>query len=167
MIESRARLFATAAHGAIDQRRKYTNDPYIYHLANVVELVRSVPHSQEMLAAAWLHDVVEDTKITLDTIEVEFGVEVVWLVRWLTDTSKPEDGNRAARKAIDLARLAQAPEAAQTIKVADLIDNSKSIMAHDPGFAAVYTKEKKALLDVLTQANPSLVNQARAQVDQL
>lgn len=164
MLESRARLFATAAHGALDQKRKYTDEPYIHHPAAVVELVRSVPHSEEMLAAAWLHDVVEDTAIDFDTIEVEFGTEVVWLVRWMTDVSQPQDGNRAHRKALDLAHLALAPAPAQTIKVADLIDNTKSIVLHDPSFARVYLAEKHALLDVLTDANPALLKQARDMV---
>ena len=54
-LEEAAQAFATARHAAIDQRRKYTGDPYITHPAAVVELVRSVPHTSEMIAAAWLH----------------------------------------------------------------------------------------------------------------
>ncbi|VDZ55823.1 bifunctional (p)ppGpp synthetase II/ guanosine-3',5'-bis pyrophosphate 3'-pyrophosphohydrolase [Serratia odorifera] len=60
-LVERARRYATKAHAAIDQRRKYTNAPYIVHPQAVVEIVRSVPHTDEMLAAAWLHDTVEDT----------------------------------------------------------------------------------------------------------
>lgn len=52
-MEQRAREFAEAAHARIDQRRKYTGEPYIAHPAAVVELVRSVPHTDEMIAAAW------------------------------------------------------------------------------------------------------------------
>ncbi|WP_274872826.1 HD domain-containing protein, partial [Serratia marcescens] len=58
-LAERARRYATKAHAAIDQRRKYTDDPYIVHPQAVMELVRSVPHTEEMLAAAWLHDTVE------------------------------------------------------------------------------------------------------------
>lgn len=63
-LVERARRYATKAHAAIDQRRKYTNDPYIVHPQAVMEIVSSVPHSEEMLAAAWLHDTVEDTPTT-------------------------------------------------------------------------------------------------------
>ena len=70
--------------------------------------------------------------------------------------SKPEDGNRATRKAIDREHTAQAPAEAQTIKLADLISNSKSIMAHDPDFAVTYLAEKRLLLEVLTKGDPGL-----------
>jgi hypothetical protein len=68
-------------------------------------------------------------------------------VRWLTDVSRPEDGNREIRKRIDREHTAQAPAIVKTIKLADLIDNSRSIIAHDPDFAHVYLREKRLLLD--------------------
>lgn len=99
---TRARRYATKAHAAIDQRRKYTDDPYIVHPQAVMELVRSVPHTEEMLAAAWLHDTVEDTPTTLGDIDSHFGPKVAELVRMLTNVSHAEDGNRFERKtAID------------------------------------------------------------------
>jgi (p)ppGpp synthase/HD superfamily hydrolase len=109
-----------------------------------------------MVAAAWLHDVVEDTGVTIETIRAEFGTEVAELVGWLTDVSKPEDGNRATRKAVDRAHTAEAPAEAQTIKLADLISNSKSIMEHDPAFAKTYLEEKRLLLAVMTKGDPGL-----------
>ncbi len=63
-----------------------------------MELVRSVPHTEEMLAAAWLHDTVEDTPTTLGDIESHFGPKVAELVRMLTNVSRAEDGNRFERK---------------------------------------------------------------------
>ena len=69
------------------------------------------------------------------------------LVMWLTDVSKPSDGSRKARKLIDRAHTAAAPPEAKTIKLADLIDNIKSILARDPDFARVYLREKRLLLD--------------------
>lgn len=101
-LAERARRYATKAHAAIDQRRKYTDDPYIVHPQAVMELVRSVPHTEEMLAAAWLHDTVEDTPTTLGDIDSHFGPKVAELVRMLTNVSHAEDGNRFERKtAID------------------------------------------------------------------
>ena len=157
----RARVFATAAHAAVKQVRKYTFEPYIVHPTEVASIVASVPHTNEMLAAAYLHDTVEDTGVSIVDIQVEFGNEVASLVGWLTDVSKPEQGNRAVRKAIDREHTAMAPAAAQTVKLADLIANSRSILAHDPAFAKVYLEEKRMLLEVLTRGDATLMAQAR------
>jgi hypothetical protein len=161
-VEQHAREFATRHHESINHRRKYTDEPYITHPAAVVELVRGVTHTETMLAAAWLHDVVEDTNATLAEVEQVFGVRVASQVEMLTDISKPEDGNRAARKAIDRAHTAKASPEAKTIKLADLIDNSRTILAHDPKFAKVYLEEKRQLLDVLQEGDYRLMKMAKA-----
>ena len=153
--------FARIAHGA--QARKYTGEPYITHPIAVANLVETVPHTQEMLAAALLHDVVEDTSVQLFEIEAKFGGEIAKLVEWLTDVNQ-HVGNRKARKALDRERLAKAPAEVQTIKLADLIHNTKSIEQHDPGFWKVYKQEKIALLDVLTKGDRSLMHIAQQQI---
>ena len=161
MVE-RARVFATAAHAAVKQVRKYTFEPYIVHPAEVAGIVDALEGATfEMVAAAWLHDTVEDTGVTIEVIRAEFGNEVAELVSWLTDVSRPEDGNRAVRKAIDREHTARAPAEAQTVKLADLIANSRSILAHDPAFARVYLEEKRMLLEVLTRGDATLMAQAR------
>ena len=150
----KAQVYAMAAHAAVGQLRKYTNEPYIVHPAEVASIIASVPGSTpEMVAAAWLHDVVEDTGCTLTDIHLSFGPEVAALVGWLTDVSKLEDGPRWYRKKLDREHTAQAPAEAQTIKLADLISNSRSIMAHDPKFAKTYLEEKRMLLDVMTRGD--------------
>ncbi len=163
MVE-RARVFATAAHAAVGQVRKYTFEPYIVHPAEVAAIVATVPHTEAMLAAAWLHDTVEDTGVTIETIRTEFGAEVAELVGWLTDVSRPEHGNRAHRKALDRAHTAAAPAAAQTVKLADLIANTRSIMAHDETFAKTYLEEKRLLLAVMNKGDPTLMAKARRHV---
>ena len=163
-VVERARVFATAAHAAVGQLRKYTFEPYIVHPAEVVSIVQSVPHTEAMLAAAWLHDVVEDTGVTLETVRAEFGDEVAELVGWLTDVSRPDHGNRAARKAVDRAHSAMAPAAAQTVKLADLISNTRSIVAHDEKFAKTYLEEKRLLLEVMTKGDATLMAMARKNV---
>ncbi|MDR3488794.1 MAG: HD domain-containing protein [Bradyrhizobium sp.] len=173
-LESFARNYATAAHESIDQRRKFTGEPYIVHPAAVVELVRSMPHDDAMLAAAWLHDVVEDTnlcqqhKLTraekIMIIGGLFGDDVGTLVGWLTDVATPADGDRATRKALNRAHSAAAPARAQTIKVADVIDNSRTIAALDPEFARVYLPEKAALVEVLDKADSALIAMAKEHV---
>jgi hypothetical protein len=156
-----AMRFAKETHQRIDQRRKYSNQPYSVHLEQVSKMVASVTGDQEMIAAAWLHDVVEDTPATLDDIDQEFGTSVAELVRELTDISRPNDGNRETRKAIDRKHIAKASSRAQTIKLADLIDNCKDITKHDSRFAKVYLNEMKALLSVLGKADERLMRQAR------
>jgi (p)ppGpp synthase/HD superfamily hydrolase len=160
-IVEKARVFATAAHAAAAQLRKYTNQPYIVHPAEVAHIVAMTEGTTvEMIAAAWLHDVVEDTGVTLEIIKAEFGSEVAELVGWLTDVSRPEQGNRATRKAIDRAHTAMAPAEAQTIKLADLISNCRSIVEHDATFAKTYLEEKRLLLEVLTKGDATLWNRA-------
>lgn len=109
-----------------------------------------------MIAAAWLHDVVEDTPTSIDTIRDQFGEQVAALVADLTDVSRPEDGNRKARKAIDREHTAKASPNAKTIKLANLIDNTRNIVARDPDFAKVYLCEKRQLLEVLRDGDSVL-----------
>lgn len=163
-LVERARMFATAAHAAVGQLRKYTFEPYIVHPAEVAQTVAEVGGTPEMIAAAWLHDTVEDTGVTIELVRAEFGSEVSDLVGWLTDVSRPDHGNRAARKAVDRAHTAAAPAAAQTIKLADLIANTRSIVAHDPNFAKTYLEEKRLLLEVLTKGDAGLRARAMAQI---
>jgi len=138
--------FAVLAHKG--QVRKYTGEPYVMHCLEVAQIVEPFAND-DMICAALLHDTIEDCGVTRNEIADKFGDRVAELVWWITDQSKPEDGNRVARKAIDRAHIAKAPFDAQAIKLADLISNTSSIVAHDPDFAKVYLAEKKLLLDVM------------------
>jgi (p)ppGpp synthase/HD superfamily hydrolase len=161
----RARVFATAAHSAVGQLRKYTHEPYWTHTREVADLVAALPGATEaMVAAAHLHDVVEDTGVTVETVRAEFGSEVADLVSWLTDVSRPGMGNREFRKSIDRAHTAEAPAEAQSIKCMDLVSNTRSIAQHDVKFARTYLVEKRALLTVMTRAWPEALEQAWAAV---
>ena len=156
-VVRKAQVYAMAAHAAVGQKRKYTGEPYIVHPAEVASIVARVPGAtSDMVAAAWLHDVIEDTGCTFTDVHMAFGIDIATMVNWLTDVSRPEDGNRARRKAIDREHTAQAPAEVQTIKLADLISNSRSIMQHDPEFARVYLEEKRLLLEVLTRGDAGL-----------
>lgn len=157
-----AGTFAAGAHLAVGQVRKYTGEPYHLHCREVAQLVAAVPGvSVEAICAAYLHDTIEDTAVTAEAIEDIFGIGVAALVMEVTDVSRPEDGNRATRKAMDREHLADASPEGQTIKLADLISNTRSIVARDPEFARVYLAEKRALLGVLTKGDPGLYAQAR------
>jgi hypothetical protein len=157
-----AQVFATQAHARISQTRKYTNQPYDVHLKAVADLVSEVTDDPEMIAAAWLHDVVEDTPATLGDVERAFGPSVAALVEQLTDASLPSSGNRGQRMAINRKHTATASAKAKTIKLADLIDNSRDICKHDPHFASTFLEEMAALLEVLGDGDGRLLQKARA-----
>ena len=161
----KARRYATEAHSRINHRRKYSLEPYDVHLKDVADIVASVTDDQEMIAAAWLHDVVEDTPASFIDVEREFGHDLAELVGELTDVSRPSDGNRATRKAIDRARLAGVSRRAKTIKLADLIDNCRDVCGHDPEFARVYLTEMASLLEVLGDGDQTLYSRARTMLD--
>lgn len=158
-LVERARRYAEHAHGAINHVRKYSGRPYTEHLERVAARVAAVTKDRNAIAAAWLHDVVEDTPTTPEQIEREFGAAVAELVAALTDAPR-EVGNRARRKAVDRERIANAPAAAHTVKLADLIDNAEDIARHDPHFARVYLREMGALLDVLVRGDATLRTEA-------
>lgn len=155
-LEERARRYATKAHAAAGQRRKYTDEPYIVHPEAVVELVRSVSDDEEMLAAAWLHDTVEDTPGTLGDIEARFGQRVASLVAMLTNSGDLPGQNRTARKIAHFRHTASASADAQTIKLADIIDNTRSITHFDPHFARIYLVEKRVQIALLTAGSRAL-----------
>jgi hypothetical protein len=161
---SRAREFATGAHQHIDHRRKYTHQPYESHLKAVARLVAGVTTDVRLVAAAWLHDTVEDTLATHADIETAFGEEIAQLVHDLTDISRPSDGNRAKRKALDREHLAHASPDAQTVKLADLIDNTPDICRHDEGFGRIFLLEAHQLLQVLTQGDARLYTKAQQEI---
>jgi len=159
----KAKLFSKIAHEAIGQKRKYTGEPYYHHPLRVMNTVASVlPEDIDAQVVALLHDVVEDTKVTLETISDEFGSKVARGVYALSDTPTIEGGpNRAKRKEMDRARLAKADGWIQTIKVADLIDNTANILEHDPKFGKVYLEEKRLLIKVLENADSNLLDEAK------
>jgi GTP diphosphokinase / guanosine-3',5'-bis(diphosphate) 3'-diphosphatase len=155
-IAYEAMMFAHEVHK--DQRRKYTGNPYVDHLAEVAGIVATVSHQANaspptMIAVAWLHDCVEDCGVELQEIEDRFGTTVAIGVSGLSDV---EQGNRAERKAASRERLSMCSGWIQTIKCADLISNTSSIVMHDPKFAETYLEEKRLLLAVLTKADPRL-----------
>lgn len=159
--------FAHKAHSAINHVRKYTGEPYINHPVHVLSLLLTyVPElTTEMCCAALLHDTVEDTEVTLNDIEFAFNKKTRDLVYWLTDVSKPEDGNRETRKEKDRRHIAKAPSEAQTIKIADLMSNTSSIVEHDLNFAAIYLDEKSKLLELLEKADPNILTAACFQLE--
>ena len=158
---ARARSFAIERHEAVQHKRKYTGEPYWHHLSRVADLVANAGGTSNQVAAAWLHDTVEDTETSLEEINVEFGLEICQMVSALTDRYTKEEGNRAWRKGMEAKRVAaQSPEV-KTIKLADLIDNSESILEHDRHFAPVFIRELRELLFALEGGNAKLLARVR------
>ena len=149
-VTDRALTFATAAHAAVGQKRKYDGEDYIVHPIRVADIVRTYGGSYDQIAAAYLHDVVEDTQVDIDTIRDMFGDTIAELVSDLTDVSCSYDGNRATRKSIDMEHTLSGSVDAQFVKLADILDNSQDIRQADPSFWKVYQKEMLELLEGMT-----------------
>ena len=149
-VTDRALTFATEAHAAVGQKRKYDGEDYIVHPIRVADIVRTYGGSDDQIAAAYLHDVVEDTQVDIDTIRDMFGDTIAELVSDLTDVSCSYDGNRATRKSIDMEHTLSGSVDAQFVKLADILDNSQDIRQADPSFWKVYQKEMLALLEGMT-----------------
>ena len=115
-----------AAHG--DQRRKGSGVPYVAHLLAVAAMVLEDGGDDDSAVAAVLHDVVEDTALTVDDVRARFGPNVTVLVQWCTEpVAKPAPWR--ARKEAMLARLAEAPDAVVRIALADKLHNARSTLA--------------------------------------
>lgn len=152
-------VFAAMAHAG--QRRKYTDDPYIYHPLEVRSIL--VQHGildEATLVGAVLHDTVEDCPgVTHATIERRFGPEVGAIVFDLTEPVT--EGNRAVRKQREAERLWGVTYKAQNVKAADLISNTTSIVTHARGFARVYLPEKREVLRGMKMVDPDLLLSAQ------
>jgi (p)ppGpp synthase/HD superfamily hydrolase len=156
---------AARLHG--DQKRKYTGEPYVNHTFRVADIVKKHGGSEAMVYAAVLHDVVEDTPIEcpellielMSIVDVNLALKTTTLVKELTDVfikEKYPDINRKGRKEMEAMRLGRISSDAQTIKYADLLDNSEDILKNDPKFAKVYLKEKEFILNHMKKGHSGL-----------
>lgn len=149
-IVEKAQMFAAGAHAGVGQKRKYTGEDYIHHPVAVAEIVRKHGGTDEMVAAAMLHDTIEDTQVTFGHIFSLFGDRVAEMVDALSNKAKKEDGNRETRFFINVKALRERLDMqSRVIKLADLIHNTQSITRYDQKFAAQYLAEKAFMLRVL------------------
>ena len=174
VILEKITAFADQAHA--DQKRKYAEERYIQHPLRVMKTCQDLGFPLPVLAAAILHDVLEDTDITVQqlkdfllTVMKEKDVNrTLALVIELTDiyTKDRYPGmNRRRRKIKEADRMEKISAEAQTIKYADIIDNSKAITEHDPDFAQVYLNECKILLEKMKKGNKELRQKAIEVID--
>lgn len=173
-ILEKVREYADHAHG--DQMRKYSDERYIVHPVRVMETVRDYISDPPVLAAALLHDVLEDTDVTSDEMKAflftvmnrQDAERTIDLVEELTDVYIKRNFprlNRKSRRHKEVERLAAASAEAQTIKYADVMDNSADIAENDPDFALMYLRESKYLLQQMEKGNTLLKQRSTQEVD--
>ena len=124
----RAIIFAVKAHAGTERRGK--GYPYIVHPLEAVEIVATMTADQELLAAAALHDTVEDTEVTVDQIRAEFGERIAALVASESDTFEEgvsEEASWHSRKRAAIERLARASHDAKIVALGDKLSNMRAI----------------------------------------
>jgi (p)ppGpp synthase/HD superfamily hydrolase len=177
----RAKVLATKWHQG--QTRKGENVPYIVHPERVVntlfELRATEPKiTATVLAAAWLHDILEDTQVTEEEIVAETSVAVLWLVRELTNPSKsfvptdehfrmPRGSIRRIKKQLDRDHLEKVSWEAKLIKLVDRLDNVTDMKGMDKDFCVLYAQESQQLLDVLRGTHKGLEEKLESAIREL
>lgn len=124
----RAIIYAVEAHAGTERRGK--GFPYIVHPMEAVEIVATITPDQEILAAAALHDTVEDTDITIEQIRAEFGDRIASLVGAETDDvvdGQSEEESWHDRKLAAINRLSKASKDAKTVALGDKLSNMRAI----------------------------------------
>ena len=144
----RAIIFAVRTHAGTERRGK--GFPYIVHPMEAVEIVATMTRDQELLAAAALHDTVEDTDTTVDQIREAFGDRIASLVASESDTL-PEGVSEAdswhARKQTAIDRLARASYDAKIVALGDKLSNMRAI-------ARDYAQQGDALWNLFHAKDP-------------
>lgn len=124
----RAIMFAVRAHAGTERRGK--GFPYIVHPMEAVSIAATITSDQEILAAAALHDTVEDTDVTVDQIRSEFGERIASLVAAETDAvmeGKSENETWHERKQAAIDRLARVSSDAKIVAMGDKLSNMRAI----------------------------------------
>ena len=148
-VLDRAIIFAVKAHSGTERRGK--SYPYIVHPLEAVEIVATMTPDQELLAAAALHDTVEDTDVTVDQIRNEFGDRVAELVASESDdmpAGVSEEDSWHARKQAAIDRLSKASREAKIVALGDKLSNMRAI-------ARDYTVQGDALWNLFHAKDPS------------
>lgn len=151
-LVDRALTFATKAHAGV--YRKFTGEPYVTHPVRVADLLKPLGFGPEVIAAALLHDVIEDTDTTAEMLAAEFGPVVAALVLEVSNPVVP--GNWKVRKAAARKHLAKSSYEGASIKLADMLVNSSNVAAVAPTFAAEHLAGMQKAMKVLGHGHPAL-----------
>ena len=144
----RAIVFAVRAHAGTERRGK--GFPYIVHPMEAMEIVATMTRDQELLAAAALHDTVEDTDVTIEQIRTEFGDRIASLVASESDIvleGLPAEDSWHARKQAAIDRLARASHDAKIVALGDKLSNMRAI-------ARDYAQQGDALWNLFHAKDP-------------
>jgi (p)ppGpp synthase/HD superfamily hydrolase len=164
----RAARFANRSHAG--QMRKYRPRPYIEHPARVASrLMLCEDATEEEVAAAWLHDVLEDCPLTSDHLaSAGMPAATVRLVEELTNPSKVHPYlPRAVRKEMDRRHVSQISPEAKRIKLIDRTDNLRDIQGCDDQFMSLYVAESVLLAQVLTDVDDVLQEEFFQTIEEL
>lgn len=161
----KAILFATRAHSGTERRGK--GFPYIVHPMEAVEIAATMTSNQELLAAAILHDTVEDTDVTIGQIRSEFGERVARLVENESDKQiegRPEEDTWRGRKQAAINRLKAADHDSKIVALGDKLSNMRAIARdyaelgdrlwdrfHAPGGKSDHEWHYRGLMDSLSE----------------
>ncbi|MEK9132631.1 MAG: HD domain-containing protein [Patescibacteria group bacterium] len=126
-----AKAFALLAHDGFFRLNK-ARDPYFIHLEEVARLVEQSGGSNEEIAAAWLHDTVEDTSATIAIIKERFGDMVAVIVDGLTDLPNMTKMPTFERKKLQAKRVRAKSDSVKRVKIADQISNVRSVVIDPP-----------------------------------
>jgi hypothetical protein len=159
-----AKLFANSSHQRIAAHRNPAWQSIEVHLKSVAQMVSSVSHDEETIAAAWLHDIVGDTGITIGDVERQFGSAVARIVSELTAVSGPGWRKRAVRF-LDRQYFASVPGAAKTVKIADLIDTCRDLYKRDRMSLGTYAAEAREMMRPLEGGDARLLERLKRDLD--
>jgi (p)ppGpp synthase/HD superfamily hydrolase len=163
-----AGLAVVAHHG---QKRRHSEIPFVIHPIRVAhEIAKQDNVTPDVVAAAFLHDVVEDTTFTVEQIEAVFGPEIAMLVESLTNIShrdEHKEKSRADRKKLDREYLRHAPRWAKVIKLLDRLDNLREMTGDTEQFIHIYVEESRKLVDAIGAAHIPLADLIKRQCDSL
>ncbi|AWU95315.1 HD domain-containing protein [Azospirillum ramasamyi] len=171
LITAALRYAATLHEGTFRPDRART--PFVAHLSETAELVAQAGGAPAEIAAAWLHDAVEDGLTNIAELENRFGPEVANLVAAVSDAPEVVGQGIAERKAIQAARLAAAPDGAKRIKMAEQISILKALaverpLSWSPDRAAAYIEGSRLVAAACADASPLLAERyAAAMADAL
>lgn len=159
LVTSALRYASEACSGTFRPDSKRT--PFVTHLSETAELVAKGGGTPQEVAAAWLHDLVEDGHTTVETITERFGPEVAALVEAVTDPEDTLGESILVRKERQAERLARAPRGAKLIKLAEQISILRALTDERPlswtiERSIAYVEGTQRVADICRGASPAL-----------
>jgi (p)ppGpp synthase/HD superfamily hydrolase len=159
-LVTKAHAYAAKAHEGVF--RNWSGEPYIEHCARVAGSLVELGFDPDVIAAAYLHDVIEDCPVSAAELAAEFSPRIAALVVEVTNPKKIPGMSKADRLAGIVRHLAASSYAGASIKLADMLDNSSNVSAVAPAFAKGYLPKLAAKVAVLGHGHPDLLAKVKA-----